>query len=66
LLVIERKRQVIADDTRIQGRDPDVGERLMLVREGEKCLLEYARTGERWPLTGAACIPVASQLEPSD
>jgi hypothetical protein len=66
LLVIERKRHVSIDGTRIQGRDLAAPERFMLVRDGEECLLEYDRTGERWPLAGAVCTPVISQSTPGD
>jgi hypothetical protein len=61
LLVIERKRHVDADGTRILGRDLGAPERFMLILAGGECLLEYARTGDRWPLPDAACVAVTAQ-----
>jgi hypothetical protein len=61
LLVIERKRHVDADGTRILGRDLGAPERFMLILDREECLLEYARTGDRWPLPGAVCVAVTRQ-----
>jgi hypothetical protein len=59
VLVIERKRRVAPDGTLIMGRDLGGADRFLLLRQGERCLLEHAQTGERWELTGATCVPVA-------
>jgi len=57
VLVVERRRHVAPDGTRIMGRELDPPERFRLLREGDGCILVHERSGQRFPLAGAACAP---------
>ena len=60
LLIIERKPHVDASGARIMGRDLGMPEQFQLIKQGNVCLLEQIRTGERWALQGAVCVAVPS------
>lgn len=40
------------------GRNVELPERFELVRNGNRCILIHARTGDRWPLRQTDCVPV--------
>lgn len=57
LLVVERRRHVAPDGTRIMGRELDPPERFRLLREGDGCILVHEGSARRFPLAGAVCEP---------
>jgi hypothetical protein len=56
-LVVERRRQLAADGTRIAGRVIEEPIRFELQREGRDCVVVRLDTRERWRLAGADCSP---------
>lgn len=56
-LVVERRRQLAANGTRIEGRVIDRPVHFELVREGRDCVVVRVDTRERWRLAGADCSP---------
>lgn len=64
LLIIERRRHVDAAGRRVMGRDLSAPDRFLLIKQGERCLLEHQASGQRWPMVGAVCIREASAAPP--
>jgi len=56
-LVVERRRQLAADGTRIAGRVLEQPIRFELQREHGDCVVVRVDTRERWRLVGADCSP---------
>jgi hypothetical protein len=57
VLLVEHRRRMTPDGTRLMGRELETPERFRLYREGDRCVLEHERSGHRFPLAGAECAP---------
>jgi len=59
-LLIEPVRPRDAQGLPLQGREVRAPERFRLIEQGSRCILVHERTGRRFPLSPATCMPAPS------
>ena len=62
-MIIERAEPRTPDGVPWSGRERGRPEHFRLVKNGSRCVLVHERTGERWTLKAATCVPKA-QAQP--
>jgi hypothetical protein len=60
VLVIERIQPRDAAGLPLDGRELGKPEHFSLVKHGSRCILIHERTGKRWVLSSATCIPASA------
>jgi hypothetical protein len=60
-LIVEHARPRDAAGLPLNGRELGKPEHFRLVKHGSDCILIHERTGKRWTLSSATCMPAAEK-----